>query len=120
MKNFVNNTSFFDWDEATYNSYFNKIPHAVEIKVPKLSEMACEQVELSSVPFATFIADKKSNGESAGSSFVLRGYVRHWLNNVWAEYDRVRLTDIVDAKDPAMKPRNAIKLAEMPQPSLNS
>jgi hypothetical protein len=115
VKNFINNTSFFDWDETTYNSYFNKIPHAVEIKVPKLSEMACEQVELSSVPFATFIADKKSNGESAGSSFVLRGYVRHWLNNVWAEYDRVRLTDIVDQKDTAIRPRNALKVAELPQ-----
>jgi hypothetical protein len=21
--------------------------------------------------------------------------VRHWLGNVWAEYDRIRLTDIV-------------------------
>src|SRR5258707_7125379 len=92
VKNFINNTSFFDWDEATYNSYFNKIPHAVEIMVPKLSEMACEQVELSSVPFATFVADKKADGEPAGNSFVLRGYVRHWLNNVFAEYDRVRLT----------------------------
>jgi hypothetical protein len=29
---------------------------------------------------------------------VLRGYVRHWLGNVWAEYDRVGLTDVVDAK----------------------
>jgi hypothetical protein len=115
VKNFINNTSFFDWDEATYNSYFNKIPHAVEIKVPKLSEMACEQVELSSVPFATFISDKKSNGEPAGSSFVLRGYVRHWLNNVWAEYDRVRLTDIVDQKDTATRPRNALKVADLPQ-----
>jgi hypothetical protein len=34
---------------------------------------------------------------------VLRGYVRHWLGNVWAEYDRAGLTDIVDvnAKDRA-------------------
>src|SRR5260370_1948688 len=28
VKNFINNTTFFDWDEWTYNSYFNKIPHA--------------------------------------------------------------------------------------------
>ena len=31
-------------------------------------------------------------------SFVLRGYVRHWLGNVWAEYDRIKLTDIVAAR----------------------
>jgi hypothetical protein len=28
---------------------------------------------------------------------VLRGYVRHWLGNVWAEYDRIKLTDVVGA-----------------------
>ena len=99
VKNFINNTSFFEWDQGTYNSYFKKIPHAVEITVPKLSEMACEQVELASTPYATFMNNKKANGEAASNSFVLRGYVRHWLNNVWAEYDRVRLTDIVDPKD---------------------
>jgi hypothetical protein len=26
---------------------------------------------------------------------VLRGYVRHWLGNVWAELDRIKLNDIV-------------------------
>jgi hypothetical protein len=31
---------------------------------------------------------------------VLRGYVRHWLGNVWAEYDRISLTDIVGSKAP--------------------
>ena len=120
VKNFINNTTFFDWDEKTYDSYFNKIPHAVGLTVPKLAEMACEQVELSSVPFATFIADKKATGEPAGNSFVLRGYVRHWLNNVFAEYDRVRLTDIVDSKDPAIKPRSSIKVAELSPQRANS
>ena len=120
VKNFINNTSFFDWDERTYNSYFNKIPHAVEVVVSKLSEMACEQVELSAVPFATFIADKKADGEPAGNSFVLRGYVRHWLNNVFAEYDRVRLTDILDAKDAASKLRGAGKITEFSPQRANS
>ena len=57
--------------------------------------MATEQVELACVPFVTFIANKKQNGEPAAYSFVLRGYVRHWLGNVWAEYDRIRLIDLV-------------------------
>jgi hypothetical protein len=26
---------------------------------------------------------------------VLRGYVRHWLGNVWAEFDRIKLIDMV-------------------------
>jgi hypothetical protein len=99
VKNFINNTHFFEWDQATYNSYFNRIKDAVEITIPKLNEMACEQVELASVPYLSFIANKGGNGENANYSFVLRGYVRHWLGNVWAEYDRIKLTDLVSPKD---------------------
>lgn len=98
VKNFINNTSFFEWDPATYDSYFRKIKDAVEITIPKLNEMACEQVEVASVPFLTFVANKAANGETASYSFVLRGYVRHWLGNVWAEYDRVKLKEIAEAK----------------------
>jgi hypothetical protein len=98
VKNFINNTHFFQWDEQTHSSYFNRIKGAVEITVPKLNEMATEQVELASVPFVTFVANKKPSGDPAAYSFVLRGYVRHWLGNVWAEYDRIRLTDIVAAR----------------------
>jgi hypothetical protein len=57
--------------------------------------MACEQVELASVPFVSFIANKGHGGESASYSFVLRGYVRHWLGNVWGEYDRIKLAEIL-------------------------
>ncbi len=98
VKNSINNAHFFEWDEATHAAYFKTVPRAVEITIPKLVEMATEQVELASVPFATFIANKKQGGDPASYSFVLRGYVRHWLGNVWAEYDRVGLTDVVDAK----------------------
>jgi hypothetical protein len=100
VKNFINNTHFFEWDETTHSSYFKQIKDAVEIVIPKLNEMATEQVELASVPYLTFIANKKQSGEPASYSFVLRGYVRHWLGNVWAEYDRISLTDIVGAKAP--------------------
>ena len=95
VKNFINNTHFFQWDEKTHSSYFRKIKDAVEITIPKLNEMATEQVDLASVPFVTFIANKKSNGDPAAYSFVLRGYVRHWLGNVWGEYDRIKPNDIV-------------------------
>jgi hypothetical protein len=100
VKNFINNTHFFEWDEATHASYFKQIKDAVELVIPKLNEMASEQVELASVPYLTFIANKKQSGEPASYSFVLRGYVRHWLGNVWAENDRINLTDIVVARAP--------------------
>jgi hypothetical protein len=95
VKNFINNTTFFEWDPNTYNSYFKKIKGANEITIPKLNEMACEQVELASVPYVSFVANKGLTGQAASYSFVLRGYVRHWLGNVWAEYDRVKFNDIV-------------------------
>jgi hypothetical protein len=102
VKNFVNSTTFFEWDPPTYNSYFKKISRAQELVVPRLNEIACEQVELAGVPFATFVANKTGNGGDADYSFVLRGYVRHWLNNVWAEYDRVGVADLVS--QPPRKP----------------
>ena len=98
VKNHINNTSFFEWDPATYDSYFHKIKDAVEINIPHLNEMACEQVEVASVPFLTFVANKAAGGDAASYSFVLRGYVRHWLGNVWGEYDRVKLTDITSGR----------------------
>jgi hypothetical protein len=98
VKNFINNTTFFEWDPNTYNAYFKKIKGAREIVVPRLNELACEQVELASIPFASFIANRLPDGREAAFSFVLRGYVRHWLNSVWAEYDRVGLTDLADQK----------------------
>ena len=98
VKNFINNTHFFEWDQATYNTYFNRIKDAVELTIPKLNEMACEQVDLASVPYLAFIANKKPTGEPASYSFVLRGYVRHWLGNVWAEYDRIKLNDLIATK----------------------
>ncbi|MBI3699348.1 MAG: hypothetical protein HY242_02735 [Afipia sp.] len=99
VKNFINNTSFFEWDQATYNSYFRRIKNASEITIPKLNEMAYEQVEVASVPFLKFVANKGTRDEPANYSFVLRGYVRHWLGNVWAEFDRIKLPEIIGTKE---------------------
>ena len=101
VKNFINNTSFFEWDQATYNSYFHRIKNATEITIPKLNEMAYEQVEVASVPFLKFVANTDADDRPANYSFVLRGYVRHWLGNVWGEFDRIKLTDIVGSKEGA-------------------
>ena len=97
VKNYFNNTTFFEWDQATHANYFKKLKDAVEITIPKLNEMAYEQVEVASVPFLTFVANKGQKGDATNYSFVLRGYVRHWLGNVWAEYDRIKLNDIISA-----------------------
>ena len=95
VKNFLNDTNFFEWDKRTYDFYFRKLQDIVELSIPKLNEMASEQVEVASVPFLKFVGDKDSDGKGANYSFVLRGYVRHWLRNVWTEFDRISLTDLV-------------------------
>jgi hypothetical protein len=97
-KNFINETTFFQWDPATYKSYFKKIRHAVEVTIPKLDEHAYEQVELAGVPFSSFIANKDANGDPAAYSFVLRGYVRNWYRQVAAEFDRIQLVDILSGR----------------------
>jgi hypothetical protein len=93
VKNFINETSFFEWDPAVYDSYFKKTKGSVELNIPKLHEMAYEQVDLSGVPFSTFIKNRTAQGHIANSSLVLRGYVRTWLNLVYQEYDRIGLLD---------------------------
>jgi len=87
-KNHINDTTFFEWDPQTYASYFGDVKCAGEITIPKLDEMAYEQVELNGVPFASFIAGKQG-------SFVLRGYVRTWLRNISTELDAIGLHTLV-------------------------
>jgi hypothetical protein len=114
VKNFINDASFFEWDQTTHSSYFKKSSEAVEITIPKLNERAYEEVEVTSVPFATFISNKDRNGEPASYSFVLRGYVRQWLGQVWDEYERIKLKVIVaNAGTAAGRPRpQVVKVAD--------
>ncbi len=91
-RNFINETNFFEWDDKTYKKYFAKIDNAHEIDVPKLNEMAAEQVDLASVTFKDFIDNKPSDGSNEGRfSFVLRGYVRKWCSEIDKELERLDL-----------------------------
>ena len=97
VKNFINDTTFFEWDPQTSAAYFKKIKRVGDITIPKLNELAYEQVELAGVPFASFVNNKNASGGSANYSFVLRGYVRTWLRNISAEFDRVGLVHAMGA-----------------------
>jgi hypothetical protein len=101
VKNFINDAHFCAWNQTTSSSHFGQIKGAAEIVIPKLTERANEQVELASVPYLSFIANKNQAGEPAAYSFVLRGYVRHWLAKVWLEYDRIGLLDLIGEHSPA-------------------
>jgi hypothetical protein len=99
VKNCINDSRFFEWHEATHSTYFNRFKNAVELTVPKLNEMAMEQVDIASTSFVQFIGNKAPNGIQAAYSLVLRGYVHSWLSKVWAEYDRVGLAQILQKED---------------------
>ena len=93
LKNFINETSFFEWDPELRQTYFKLAKDATEVSIPKLNEMAFEQAELAGVPFSTFVANRGADGHSANNSIVLRGYVRTWMRQISSEYDRINLVD---------------------------
>ena len=90
-RNFINETNFFEWDEKTFKKYFAGLSNAREIEIPKLNEMAYEQVDLAGVTFSDFIANKNPKGQDADYSFVLRGYVRKWISDLNIEFDKLDL-----------------------------
>jgi len=90
-RNSINETNFFEWDEATYRKYFSQIAKTQEISVPKLNEMAYEQVDVAGVTFKDFIDNRAADGSQGKFSFVLRGYVRKWCSEIDAEFAHVKM-----------------------------
>lgn len=109
VKNFINETTFFEWDPQTHAHYFRKAQQAGEIVIPKLNAMAYEQVEVAGSPFSTFVADRRPDGAVAAHSFVLRGYVRTWMRNISSEFDRVGLPKLLEDKPAVVAPAKSEK-----------
>jgi hypothetical protein len=94
-RNAINETNFFEWDEATYRKYFSQIAKTQEINIPKLNEMAYEQVDVAGVTFKDFIDNRAADGSQGKFSFVLRGYVRKWCTEIDEEFGRVKVLNDV-------------------------
>jgi hypothetical protein len=101
-RNAINDTNFFEWDQKTYKKYFSRLNSAHEIDIPKLNEMAYEQVDLSGLTFKDFIDNKGPNGGPGNHSFVLRGYVRKWCSDLDHELERLKLIQGLSSKPVAM------------------
>lgn len=82
VKNHINDNSFFNWTDKV------ELPDDEVIKVSKLNELATEHVDAAAMTFLDFIADVEHQSE------VLRGYVRHWLGNTFATYDKAKLNEL--------------------------
>lgn len=98
VKNFINETNFFEWQPELQKRYSRLKGGGVEITMPKLNEMAFEQSELAGVPISTFIANRNAEELKASYSLVLRGYVSTWLRKIINEYDRVHLLERLAGK----------------------
>ena len=70
VKNFINNTHYLRMGRGRPTSPISSIKDAVEITIPKLNEMACEQVELASVPY--LILHRQQEAERRGRHLFLR------------------------------------------------
>ena len=90
-RNFINETNFFEWDEKTFKKYFANLNSAHEIVIPKLNEMAYEQVDLAGVTYKDFIDDRAPDGSKGSYSFTLRGYVNKWCNDIDEELEKTQL-----------------------------
>jgi hypothetical protein len=96
VKNFVNASSFFD-DHADFSGrYLHRSDAMREIVVPRLDPLAYEAVELTSLPFSSFVFDEPARGpEARPRSFVLRGYVRTWLERCWMNFEAAGLRSVL-------------------------
>ena len=74
-----------------YSSNLVSLPKAQEIAIPKLNEMAYEQVDLAGVTFKDFIENRSPDGSPGKYSFVLRGYVRKWSSEIDEEFAHIKL-----------------------------
>ncbi len=105
-RNFINETNFFEWDEETTQKYFSNIPQAHEVDIPKLNEMAYEQVDVAGVTFKDFIDNRTADGQAGKFSFVLRGYVKKWCTEIDEQFTKVKLLEdiLTGGRAPAKAP----------------
>jgi len=90
-RNFINETNFFEWDQQTHKKYFARQSTGTQFDIPRLNEMAYEQVDLANVTFKDFVDNRNADGTPAKFSFVLRGYVRKWCSDLYSEFDQLNL-----------------------------
>ncbi len=110
VKNYVSEGTYFEWNPETSRSYFARAKNATELIIPKLNELAYEAIDLAGVPFSRFVRDE-------ANSFVLRGYVRTWRQNVTSQLDDAAIGGAFGRAAPARKidvPTAAPKPPESP------
>lgn len=80
VKNHIGEGTYFEWDPNLHRAYFDRAANATELTIPKLNDLAYEQIDVAGSTFSDFV-------RNAGNSFVLRGYVRSWRQSVTNQLD---------------------------------
>lgn len=84
VRNHINDNSFFKWNDDMRVHLTGGV-----IDIAKMNELASEHVDAAGQSFEAFCADT-----SEKTSDVLKGYVRHWLNQVYPEFDKLKLNTL--------------------------
>lgn len=105
VKNYINETKFFEWDTSSQYAATLRALSPVTIEIPHLATEAAEAVQQAKMPFIDFCrADNGPDGRPR--SRTLRGHVARWLDRSWAGFDRVGLGTLIAETfaQPAPKP----------------
>lgn len=87
VKNHINETNFFEWDQDSSYARSLRALADVTISVSHLDSISNEAVQQARVPYIDFVASQASR--------TLRGRVAKWLERTSAEFDRVGLGRLI-------------------------
>jgi hypothetical protein len=89
VKNYATKGGFAEWEKDERFASAFKTAESHTITIPHLIDRAYVEVELTSKSFDAFASDPEG-------STMLAGYVRSWLAKAFAEFERVKLGELVD------------------------
>ncbi len=98
VRNLANGSTFLRDDHRLSQAFLSEEVRRDEIIIPCLDPLAYEAVDLTALPFSSFVLDEPSRGaEQLPRSFVLRGYVKTWLERAWDNFESAGLDRYVEA-----------------------
>jgi hypothetical protein len=87
VKNHINETNFFEWDQDSSYAKSLRALADVTISVPHLDTVSNEAVQQAKLPYVEFVGSNASR--------TLRGRVARWLERTCSEFDRVGLGRLI-------------------------
>jgi hypothetical protein len=96
VKNHINETNFFEWDESSSQATSLRALAKVTIEIPHLDTLPNEAVQAAKESFIGFVAGGIDPATGKPRSRTQRGHVAQWLEKTWSGFDRVGLGKMID------------------------